>query len=30
MIEVHHLHKRFGPVTALDEISFQAPDGAIT
>jgi sodium transport system ATP-binding protein len=30
MIQVTELHKRFGDVVAVDEVSFQAPDGAIT
>lgn len=30
MIEVAHLHKTFGPVIALQDISFTAPDGLIT
>jgi len=30
MIEVCHLHKQFGALTALRDVSFQAPDGAIT
>jgi sodium transport system ATP-binding protein len=30
MIEVRHLQKQFGPVTALRDVSFLAPDGAIT
>lgn len=30
MIEVEHLHKTFGPVVALQDISFSAPDGFIT
>ncbi|MGA2118283.1 MAG: ATP-binding cassette domain-containing protein [Bryobacteraceae bacterium] len=30
MIEVHHLQKQFGAVAALRDVSFQAPDGAIT
>lgn len=30
MIEVTHLHKRFGPVVAVDDLSFTARDGAIT
>jgi sodium transport system ATP-binding protein len=30
MIEVRQLHKRFGPVTAVQEVSLTAPDGAIT
>ena len=30
MIEVRGLHKRFGKIVAVDEVSFLAPDGAIT
>ena len=30
MIEVLHLAKNFGPVRALADVSFRAPDGAIT
>lgn len=30
MIEVHHLHKRFGSVVAVDDLGFSAPEGAIT
>jgi sodium transport system ATP-binding protein len=30
MLEVHNLHMRFGPVTALAGVSFAAPDGQIT
>jgi len=30
MIEGHSLHKSFGKVTALQEVSFNAPDGQIT
>jgi sodium transport system ATP-binding protein len=30
MIEVKNLHKSFGPVVAVDDVSFSAPDGAIT
>lgn len=30
MIEVHHLARRFGTVTAVRDVSFQAPDGRIT
>jgi len=30
MIEINHLHKTFGKVTALEEVSFQADDGLIT
>jgi ABC-type multidrug transport system ATPase subunit len=30
MLEVHDLHMRFGPVTALAGVSFAAPDGQIT
>jgi sodium transport system ATP-binding protein len=30
MIEVNGLYKRFGPVRAVNGLSFQAPDGAIT
>ena len=30
MIEVRNLQKRFGAVTALGDVSFHAPDGAIT
>ncbi|MEZ5287811.1 MAG: ATP-binding cassette domain-containing protein [Vicinamibacterales bacterium] len=30
MIRVEHLHKRFGEVTAVDDVSFVAPDGAVT
>jgi len=30
MIEVHHLQKQFGAVAALRDVSFLAPDGAIT
>ncbi len=30
MIEVSHLHKSFGSVVAVDDVSFTAPDGAIT
>jgi sodium transport system ATP-binding protein len=30
MIEIHHLHKRFGNVTAVESLSFAAPDGTIT
>jgi sodium transport system ATP-binding protein len=30
MIQVDGLHKRFGSVTAVDGISFTAPDGAVT
>ena len=30
MIEIQHLHKRFGDVTAVSGLSFTAPDAAIT
>ncbi|HME09830.1 MAG TPA: ATP-binding cassette domain-containing protein, partial [Bryobacteraceae bacterium] len=30
MIQVANLQKRFGPVVAVDAISFTAPDGAVT
>jgi len=30
MIEVRNLHKTFGPITAVDDVSFSAPDGRIT
>jgi sodium transport system ATP-binding protein len=30
VIEVAELHKRFGSVTAVDGVSFTAPDGAVT
>jgi sodium transport system ATP-binding protein len=30
MIRVEHLHKQFGPVVAVDDVSFEAPDGAVT
>ena len=30
MIEVSHLHKRFKKVTAVEDVSFTAPDGQIT
>ena len=30
MIEAKHLHKRFGTLCAVDDVSFTAPDGAIT
>ncbi|HYN10030.1 MAG TPA: ATP-binding cassette domain-containing protein [Vicinamibacterales bacterium] len=30
MIEIRHLHKRYGVVTAVDDASFVAADGAIT
>lgn len=30
MVEVRNLHKRFGPVTAVDGVSFAAADGQIT
>jgi len=30
MIEVRHLQKQFGAVTALRDVTFRAPDGAIT
>jgi sodium transport system ATP-binding protein len=30
MIEAHHLHKSFGTVQALQDVSFTAPDGKIT
>ena len=30
MIEIQHLHKRFGDVTAVNGLSFTAPDAAIT
>ncbi len=30
MIRVEHLRKRFGTVTAVDGVSFEAPDGAVT
>jgi sodium transport system ATP-binding protein len=30
MIEVRGLHKRFGAVVAVDEVSFSAPDGLVT
>ncbi|MGE0462440.1 MAG: ATP-binding cassette domain-containing protein [Vicinamibacterales bacterium] len=30
MIRVEHLRKRFGAVTAVDDVSFDAPDGAVT
>lgn len=30
MIRVENLHKRFGTVTAVDGVSFTAPDGAVT
>ncbi|MFN8443392.1 MAG: ATP-binding cassette domain-containing protein [Caldilineaceae bacterium] len=30
MIEAKNLHKAFGPVVAVDDVSFQAPDGSVT
>ncbi len=30
MIEVTNLHKRFGKVTAVEDVSFTAPDGIVT
>jgi sodium transport system ATP-binding protein len=30
MIEVTHLHKRFGAVTAVEDVSFRAEDGVVT
>ncbi|HEY4342020.1 MAG TPA: ATP-binding cassette domain-containing protein [Steroidobacteraceae bacterium] len=30
MIEARHLHKRFGTVTAVEDVSLTAPDGSIT
>jgi sodium transport system ATP-binding protein len=30
MIEVSHLHKRFGEVIAVDDVSFSAADGVVT
>ena len=30
MIQVDHLHKRFGTVVAVNDVSFTAPDGAVT
>jgi sodium transport system ATP-binding protein len=30
MIEVQHLHKRFGAVTAVEDVSFSAADGVVT
>jgi sodium transport system ATP-binding protein len=30
MIEVSNLHKRFGSVTAVEDVSFTAPDGVVT
>ena len=30
MIEVAHLHKRFGEVVAVDDVSFRAADGVVT
>ena len=30
MIRVEHLYKRFGAVTAVSDVSFVAPDGAVT
>jgi len=30
VIRVEGLHKQFGPVTAVDSVSFVAPDGAVT
>src|SRR3982751_5996259 len=30
MIEVRNLHKRFGSVTAVDDVSFSAADGVVT
>jgi sodium transport system ATP-binding protein len=30
MIEVSHLHKRFGAVTAVEDVSFSAADGVVT
>ena len=30
MIEAKNLHKAFGPVVAVDDVSFQAPDGCVT
>jgi sodium transport system ATP-binding protein len=30
MIRVEHLHKQFGHVVAVDDVSFEAPDGAVT
>jgi sodium transport system ATP-binding protein len=30
MICAEHLRKQFGPVTAVDDVSFVAPDGAVT
>ncbi|MBI5291237.1 MAG: ATP-binding cassette domain-containing protein [Chloroflexi bacterium] len=30
MITASHLHKSFGKVTAIDDVSFDAPDGSIT
>jgi len=30
MIQVEHLHKSFGKVVALDDVTFAAPNGQIT
>jgi sodium transport system ATP-binding protein len=30
MIQVEHLHKRFGTVAAVNDVSFTAPDGSVT
>jgi sodium transport system ATP-binding protein len=30
MIQADHLHKRFGTVVAVNDVSFTAPDGAVT
>ncbi len=30
MIEVRNLHKRFGAVTAVEDVSFSAADGVVT
>ena len=30
MIEIENLTKRFGPVTAVDDLSFAARDGHVT
>ncbi|HET9452024.1 MAG TPA: ATP-binding cassette domain-containing protein, partial [Aggregicoccus sp.] len=30
MIDVRKLHKRFGKVTAVEEVSFRAEDGVVT
>lgn len=30
MLTLEHLHKQFGNLTALDDVSFKVPDGQIT